>query len=108
MADMSEKIQPLTNTPVFFAVVVMMILGMGIKMGLFPLHGWLPDSYTYAPPPTTALISGVMTKVSAYVIFRFFFFIFMPTESAVHIALNVLGWIAAIVSLLIDNGDCSI
>jgi multicomponent Na+:H+ antiporter subunit D len=96
MADMSQRIQPLTDTPAFFAIVVMMILGIGIKMGLFPLHGWLPDSYTCAPPPATALISGVMTKVSAYVIFRFFYFVFDPADSAVHMALEVLGWIAAV------------
>lgn len=96
MADISQRIQPLMTTPAFFAIVVMMILGMGIKMGLFPMHGWLPDSYTYAPAPTTALIAGVMTKVSAYVVFRFFFFIFDPADPTVHVALEVLGWIAAI------------
>ena len=105
MADMSQRIQPLTDTPAFFAIVVMMILGIGIKMGLFPLHGWLPDSYTYAPPPATALISGVMTKVSAYVIFRFFYFVFDPADSAVHMALEVLGWIAAVGIIVDQLGD---
>ncbi len=96
MADLVQKLQPLMDSPVIFTAVAMLVAGMGIKMALFPMHGWLPDSYTYAPPPVTAFISGVMTKVSAYVLFRFFFYIFGAASGPVSAALNIIGWAAAI------------
>lgn len=96
MADMSARLQPLMDTPVVLLAVVMMLGGLGIKMGLFPLHFWLPDSYTFAYPPAIALIAGVMTKVSAYILFRFYYFIFLSKSFYVVKALEVAGLLAAI------------
>lgn len=96
MADMAVRVQPLINTPVVLMSVILMLLGLGIKMGLFPLHFWLPDSYTYAYPPAIAFIAGVMTKVSAYVLFRFYDYIFLGNSYFVVKALDVAGILAAI------------
>lgn len=96
MADLALQLQPIMESPAVIIAVVMLLLGMGIKMGLFPLHGWLPDSYTYAAPSAVPFIAGVMTKVSAYVVFRFFYFIFGALQGPVPQALTILGWIAAL------------
>ena len=40
------------------------------------MHGWLPDSYTYAPTTSSALIAPLGTKVAAYSLFRMLFFVF--------------------------------
>jgi multicomponent Na+:H+ antiporter subunit D len=45
-------------------------------MALFPLHGWLPDAYTYAPSAASAVVAPLMTKVMAYVIIRVMFTVF--------------------------------
>jgi multicomponent Na+:H+ antiporter subunit D len=45
-------------------------------MALFPLHGWLPDAYTYAPSAVSAAVAPLMTKVMAYVIIRIMFTVF--------------------------------
>lgn len=96
MADLATRLQPLMDSSAVLIAVVMIFAGMAIKMGLFPLHGWLPDAYTYAPPTAVAFISGVMTKVSAYVLFRFFFYIIGSMNGPVPAALNVLGWLASL------------
>lgn len=47
------------------------VIAFGVKLPLFPLHAWLPDAYTEAPTPTTALLSGVLSKTGAYGLLRF-------------------------------------
>ncbi|MBX7233805.1 MAG: hypothetical protein K1X65_05425 [Caldilineales bacterium] len=48
------------------------LVGYGAKAGLAPLHTWLPDSHGEAPPPVSALLSGVLLKSGLYVILRFY------------------------------------
>ena len=50
---------------------VFVLIGFGTKAGLFPMHGWLPDAYTEAPSPVTAMLSAVLLNCSLLVIFRF-------------------------------------
>ncbi len=46
-------------------------LAFGVKLPLFPLHGWMPDAYTEAPAPAAVLIAGVLSKAGAYGFLRF-------------------------------------
>jgi multicomponent Na+:H+ antiporter subunit D len=52
------------------------VVGLGIKLALFPLHHWLPNAYTYAPSLISALIAATATKVALYVLLRFIFDVF--------------------------------
>ncbi len=76
MTDLSHILPHVFGNPALFAAAVLMILGMGIKMAIFPLHGWLPDSYTHAPSTGTAILAPIGTKIAAYVIIRLLFFVF--------------------------------
>ncbi|HWG73648.1 MAG TPA: proton-conducting transporter membrane subunit [Acidimicrobiales bacterium] len=51
---------------------VLAVLGFGTKMGLVPVHTWLPDAHSEAPTPVSALLSGSLLAVSFYAILRFF------------------------------------
>ncbi len=51
---------------------VLGVLGFGTKMGLFPVHTWLPDAHSEAPTPISALLSGALLTTSFYAIVRFF------------------------------------
>lgn len=51
---------------------VLAVLGYGTKMGLVPVHTWLPDAHSEAPTPISALLSGALLVVSFYAILRFF------------------------------------
>ncbi len=48
------------------------VLGYGTKVGLFPVHTWLPDAHSEAPTPVSALLSGSLLAVSFYAILRYF------------------------------------
>jgi len=48
------------------------VLGYGTKIGLFPVHTWLPDAHSEAPTPVSALLSGALLATSFYAILRFY------------------------------------
>ena len=50
---------------------VLAVLGFGTKMGLVPVHTWLPDAHAEAPTPVSAMLSGALLVVSFYAILRF-------------------------------------
>jgi len=52
------------------AAFILILVGFGAKVGLVPLHTWLPDAHSQAPTPVCALLSGVETTVVLYVILR--------------------------------------
>lgn len=51
---------------------VFILIGLGTKTGLAPMHTWLPDAHSQAPSPVCALLSGVETTTILYVILRLF------------------------------------
>jgi len=61
----------LPSAPVRLAFVLA-VLGFGTKMGLFPVHTWLPDAHSEAPTPVSALLSGSLLAVSFYAIVRYY------------------------------------
>lgn len=94
MADLAVRLPPLLDSRALSAAVALIVVGFGIKAALFPLHGWLPDAYSYASAPVVVLVSAVMAKVSAYALYRILFFVIGPV-GPVAIALDVIGWAAA-------------
>jgi hydrogenase-4 component F len=48
------------------------VVGFGTKVGLFPMHTWLPDAHSEAPTPISALLSGALLATSFYAILRFY------------------------------------
>jgi hydrogenase-4 component F len=50
---------------------LLVLIGFGTKMGLAPMHTWLPDAHGAGPTPTSAMLSGVLLSDALYVITRF-------------------------------------
>lgn len=46
------------------------LVGFGVKMPIFPLHGWLPLAHVEAPSPVSILLSGILLKMGAYGLLR--------------------------------------
>jgi hydrogenase-4 component F len=61
----------LPKTPVELAFLLA-VLGYGTKVGLVPVHTWLPDAHSEAPTPVSALLSGALLATSFYAILRFY------------------------------------
>ena len=50
---------------------VFLLLGYGTKVGLAPLHAWLPDAHAEGPTPISAVLSGLLLNVALYAVLRF-------------------------------------
>ena len=94
MAQLSLRLRDLTE-PVQLLLEVLLIVTFAIKAAVFPLSGWLPDSYPTAPAPVTAVFAGLLTKVGVYAIIRTETLLFPEGRLS-----NVLLW-AALLTMLI-------
>jgi NADH-quinone oxidoreductase subunit M len=94
MADMAEggRGLPLNVQLMIFAGL---FIGFGVKMPVFPLHGWLPLAHVEAPSPVSILLSGVLLKMGAYGLIR-------AAETLPAALFAVQDWLAALafISLL--------
>ena len=50
---------------------VFLLLGYGTKVGLAPMHAWLPDAHAEGPTPISAVLSGLLLNVALYALLRF-------------------------------------
>lgn len=55
-----------TDKSAFYGIGVLVFFGFAAKAGLFPLHIWLPNAYTLAPAPASALLSCLLTKTGVF------------------------------------------
>lgn len=94
----NAKIIPLLQEKSLIAVALaLMVVGIGLKMAIFPLHLWLPDAYTYASSVGSAYLAPIATKVSAYVLIRILFTMFNPEfVSNYFVFTDVIAWLSVI------------
>jgi multicomponent Na+:H+ antiporter subunit D len=102
LADMAVRLREVHEIRPVLAALAFITAGIGLKLALFPLHFWLPNAYAYAPSAITAFLAASATKVSVYVLLRYYFLIFgVPLVFArlpmaeVLIALSVLAVVSA-------------
>ena len=86
------------------------IIGLGLKLAMFPLHTWLPGAYAYAPSFFTAFLAATATKAALYLLLRFTFTVFDPSWSHIALALmlllsglGILGMLAASLQAIFQN-----
>ena len=72
-----------------------LLIGFGVKMPIFPIHGWLPLAHVEAPSPVSILLSGILLKMGAYGLIRA-----AETLPAAVMALQILLVVLALISLI--------
>jgi multicomponent Na+:H+ antiporter subunit D len=76
LADLAVRLRGVGEMRPVLAALAFITAGLGLKLALFPLHFWLPNAYAYAPSAITAFLAATATKVSIYVLLRFYFVVF--------------------------------
>lgn len=76
MHDLAQRLPEVADSRTVFTAFAFFIVGVCLKLALFPLHLWLPNAYASAPSVVTAFLAATSTKVAVYVLIRFIFSIF--------------------------------
>ena len=117
MGDMATRLQEIyatwgTDAPMYKRATVtgfaFLMVGLSLKLALFPLHGWLPNAYTYAPSAVSALLAATATKVGAYIAIRFLYTIVgtgfafspeIPTDKLLMVSASLAILIGSFIAL---------
>lgn len=95
MADLATRIADLGDNRTVLAGFVFIIVGMALKVAIFPLHLWLPNAYTHAPSAVTVFLAATATKAAIYVMIRFLFSVFTPAfDFEIRTLVYILGPLA--------------
>jgi multicomponent Na+:H+ antiporter subunit D len=94
--DLSLLLPPLYGNRVVKAAFVFFIVGLSIKMALFPLHTWLPDAHAFAPSEISAMLSGIIIEIATYAFIRVAFSVFTVNFIKLLPIFDILCWLAAI------------
>ncbi|MEW8626519.1 MAG: monovalent cation/H+ antiporter subunit D family protein [Candidatus Thiodiazotropha sp.] len=79
MQDMANILPSVLQLNTIVTGFTFIMVGIALKLALFPLHLWLPNAYTYAPSVVTVFLAATATKVAVYVMLRILFTVFPQT-----------------------------
>ncbi len=97
MADLAGILPDLYGSHAVRVGFAFLVIGLAIKMAVFPLHGWLPGAYADAPSAVSALLAATTTKVAAFALVRVMFFVFEPRFAIELLPVTLLlSWLGAI------------
>lgn len=103
MFDIHEVLvaEDLHRSTTVLVAFILITVGVWIKMAFFPLHAWLPNSYTFAPTTTSCLLGPLVTKVMVYVMIRMMLTVFDPVYTFVQLNWgDIVVWMAVIAILV--------
>jgi multicomponent Na+:H+ antiporter subunit D len=86
MVDMAERLAAVNQTRTVLVALAFVVVGISTKLAVFPLHQWLPNAYSFAPPIVSAFLAATATKVAYYLLIRFCLGIF-----GVSLVFDVVG-----------------
>ncbi len=82
-----------------YIAALFIFIGFGVKTAVFPLHTWLPDAYTAAPTPISAILAGIVIGPGIFAIAKVFFTAFLSIQLVWAPILAVLS----VITMLVGN-----
>lgn len=90
---------PHLSRPLVYAGFAFVIVGFGTKVGLVPMHAWLPDAHSEGPSPISAMLSGSLLAAALYAVLRFGAIAQLTVgPSYVHVLLLVFGALSLVIA----------
>lgn len=97
MADLSGKVAALPASTSIETIALLLLLSLGMKAALFPLHFWLPAAYHTPLPTVSAIFAALLTKVGVYALLRVFMVVF---PDGAELAREAMIWTAVATMIL--------
>ena len=96
-----QAVAPKLSQSVLLLAFLLMLIGYGTKVGLAPMHNWLPDAHSEGPAPVSVMLSGALLNTAMVGIVRFLAIADAAGIGKIcHVALIVLGALSLIVATL--------
>ena len=103
MHDLSNRLPEVAQTRTVFTAFAFVIVGVCLKLALFPLHLWLPNAYAYAPSIVTAFFAATATKVAIYLLIRFTYSVFGFSFSFTALPLQLLFVVLGVLGIFVAS-----
>lgn len=103
MVDISQRLAAGVPNRTVVSALAFITVGLGLKMAAFPMHIWLPNTYTYAPIAVTVLLAATATKVAVYVFCRFVYSVFGGTLAFDQIGIGNILLPAALAGIFVGS-----
>ncbi|MCB1606699.1 MAG: monovalent cation/H+ antiporter subunit D family protein [Xanthomonadales bacterium] len=100
MADLAERLPAVASHRTVHTAVAFLVVGICLKLALFPLHLWLPNAYAYAPSAVSAMVAATSTKVMVYVLIRFLYTILGVDFSFGRLPLAQILMVLSVIGML--------
>ena len=100
LLDIAERIGDVTDSRTKLAALAFLLVGISLKLALFPLHAWLPNAYTYSPSVASTFLAATSTKVGIYLLIRFSFDIFGAIKSFENLGISQLLMFLSIIAII--------
>lgn len=106
MMDLNQRLQPILDHRTVHTGFAFIVVGIALKLALFPLHLWLPNAYKYAPSVISVFLAATATKVAVYIMLRMVFTVFssdfvkITPASHIFLLLGIFGVILASVAAI--------
>ncbi len=109
MLDLNQRLHPILDHRTVHTAFAFIVVGIALKLALFPLHLWLPNAYTYSPSAISVFLAATATKVAVYIMLRMVFTVFSndfvsitPTDH-IFLLLGVVGVVMASISAIFQT-----
>lgn len=109
MQDLHQRLLPIIDHRTVHTGFAFVVVGIALKLALFPLHLWVPNAYKYAPSAISVLLAATSTKVAVYIMLRIVFTIFSsdfvkttPTD-LIFLILGVVGVMLASITAIFQT-----
>lgn len=105
LVDISERIGPAFDdqSRAIMAALAFILVGISLKLALFPLHVWLPNAYAFAPSFATIFLAATATKVAVYILLRLYFSVFGAAISLTQLPVTEVLLVLSLAAMFIAS-----
>ena len=103
MVDMAARLEAVHSSRGILVALAFVVVGISTKLAVFPLHQWLPNAYSFAPPLISAFLASTATKVAYYLLVRFTLGLFGAALVFETVGVDVLLMPLSIVAMFVGS-----